>query len=145
MSEQIHKEPTPRPPLSQEGCKQIREIFSKYDNIDHQQLQQIIDLVRKNVDESEIIRRIRISKNKLYRYISYWMVKNRRNIWVKVSERKRGKNNYNKYNEKIQDIVSGLEDGLTITGLCKFVGLAHSTMIKYLYRLMYLERESIFA
>ena len=72
------------------------------------------------------------------------MITNDRNIWVKVSERKYGKNNYNKYDQKIMDIICGLDGSLNITKLCKEVGLSHQTMIKYLYRLMNLEREAIF-
>jgi predicted transcriptional regulator len=73
------------------------------------------------------------------------MVEKNKNIWIKVPERGRGKNNYNKYNTKIQDIIHGLDTCLPITKLCKHAALSHQTMIKYLYRLMYLEREKFFS
>ena len=145
MSEQSNNNPVPLPQITEEGRQTIKNIFLKYNNIEHAILQQIILLIRKGVDENAIIKQVKITKNKFYRYLCYWMVKNRKNIWAKVPPRKRGKNNYNKYNEKIQDIIRGLDNCFNITGLCKDVGLSHQTMVKYLYRLMYLERKTIFA
>jgi len=133
------------PEITANGCKAIKNIFLKYDNVDDDMLKQIIKLVRSRIDENNIAKELGISKNKLYRYLCRWMVDNCRNIWVKVSPRKRGKNNYNKFNAKIQDIINGLDDSLNITRLCKDVGISHPTMIKYLYRLMYLQRKKIFA
>ena len=145
MQEQNKKKTAPHPEITEEGCNAIKKIFSKYNNIKDHILQKIISLVREGVDENTIIKKVGISKNKLYRYVCNWMIANHKNIWVKVSERKYGKNNYNKYNNKIVDIICGLDDSLSITKLCKQVGLSHQTMVKYLYRLMYLERKSIFA
>ena len=145
MSEKSKNNPINHPEITEDGCKAIRRIFWKYDNVDESLLQNIIDLVRKRTDENKIIKMLGISKNKLYRLVCIWMVQNSRNIWVMVSPRKRGKNNYNKYMEKIDGIKQGLDNGLAITKLCKFVGLSHQTMVKYLYRLMYLERKKIFA
>ena len=145
MSEQFNSNEIILPEITSEGRKTIKNIFQKYDNIDDDILKRIINLIRARIDENEIIKKVRISKNKFYRYVCYWMVENNRNIWAKVSPRKRGKNNYNKFNEKIQTIICGLENCFTITELCKYVVLSHQTMIKYLYRLMYLERKTIFA
>jgi len=141
---QFQNNDTPRPPISSEGCKTIKKIFLRNDNIDDEMLTKIIGMVRAGTDENTIVKKLNVSKNKLYRYLCRWMVENGKNIWVKVSPRKRGKNNYNKYNEKIQGIICGLDRCFNITRLCKDVNLSHQTMVKYLYRLMYLERDMIF-
>ena len=91
MSQHQHHKPTPVPPISSTGCRTIRDIFQKYKNIDVNILDQIMKLVFVETDENEIVKQVKISKNKLYRYVSYWMVKHRKNIWVKVSERPKGK------------------------------------------------------
>jgi len=144
MSTQFQHNDTPRPPITSEGCQAIRNIFQRNDNIDAKLLKDIIVKVRAGDDENKIVKDLKVSKNKLYRYLCRWMVDNGKNIWVRVSPRKRGKNNYNKYNEKIQDIICGLEHCFNITSLCSDVSLSHQTMVKYLYRLMYLERDMIF-
>jgi len=97
------------PEITDNGCKAIKNIFLKYNNVDGNMLKQIIKMVRSGIDENSIAKKLSISKNKLYRYLCRWMADKGRNIWVKVSPRKRGKNNYNKFNAKIQDIISGLE------------------------------------
>jgi len=145
MSLQIHKTPTILPPISSAGCEAIRNIFQKYKNIDDNILKQIMDLIFAHVDENEIVKQVRITKNKLYRYICYWMVKEKKNIWAKVSPRKKGKNNYNKFNAKIETIINGLGNQLTITELCKSAKLSHQTMVKYLYRFIALKGKKVFA
>jgi len=64
---------------------------------------------------------------------------------IKASPRGYGKNNYNKFNAKIFCIICGLENCFTITELCKYTKLAHQTIVKYIYKLMCLDRETFFA
>ena len=145
MQEQNNNKPMPHPEITKEGCNTIKKIFGKYKkNTDNDIPEQVVSLIRRRIDENKILDELGISKNKLYRYICLWMVKNNMNVRVKHSPRKYGKNNYNKYDQKIVDIICGLDDSLNITKLCKEVGLSHQTMVKYLYRLMYLERKTIF-
>jgi len=145
MSEQQQQNnPIPLPPITKEVCKTINTIFLKYDNVDDKKLQQIIKLIRKSVDENKILEEVKITKNKLYRYLCRWMVENQHCIKVKHSPRGYGKNNYNKFEAKLKDIICGLENNFTITELCWHVGLSHQTMIKYLYKLMNTEQEAIF-
>jgi len=66
-------------------------------------------------------------------------------IKIRPSRRKYGKNNYNKYEATIQEIVWGLDNCFTITDLCRNVGLAHTTVVKYLYKLINQDYENIFA
>jgi hypothetical protein len=145
MFPSTHKTPTPLPPISPNGCEAIYNIFKKYRNIDDNILQHIMSLIFAKIDENEICKRVKITKNKLYRYICYWMVTQRKNIWAKVAPRKKGKNNYNKFNAKIEDIICGLDAQLTITQLCRLVELSHATVVKYLYRFIALKGKKVFA
>ena len=72
------------------------------------------------------------------------MVENNTNIHIKPSPRGYGKNNYNKFDAKIQEIIYGLEHCFTISELCRNAELSHQTMVKYLYKLMNTEQAIIF-
>ena len=144
MSVQFNSSEIILPPITSEGCKAIKKIFSRYNNIDQEIAEKIISMLRKDNNENYIMKSLNISKNKLYRYVCYWIVKNEMGMPIKRGVRGYGKNNYNKFDATISGIIYGLENCFTVTELCRDVGLAHQTMVKYLHRLLNEESDVFF-
>ncbi|MCL2102246.1 MAG: hypothetical protein FWH22_11105 [Fibromonadales bacterium] len=60
MQEQNNNKPKPHPEITEEGCKTIKTIFRKYNNIKDDVLESITSLVRQGIDENTIIQTVGI-------------------------------------------------------------------------------------
>lgn len=130
--------------LKDNHCTIIKTLFRKSRGIDDQKLSRIISQVQNQDDIKTICRNEKISKYTLFRYLGYWMNQNNRNIWAKVPERGKGKNNYNQWDKKMPLVIKALNSSSTLKQICTDAKISYQTLIAYLYHLLFLAKERFF-
>jgi hypothetical protein len=142
------KSKTVLPELSDKAIGRIKEIYEKARRVNNVRMKNIMDMVFKEPYDYEISDELKVNKCTMYRYVSKYMVDNETGIWIKSrnrNERGKGKNNWNKWDAEIQNIVDCFDKNLSVAKACKEVKISYPTLMKYLFRLLFLMNKEIFA